>query len=115
MNHSDIAIHCLLFWFLLATALSPLSDSQESKQETPSPDETPTSTPLTEEAPVVEVEVKDGEGMAEEEAKDTWEEEEEDTKDAWDASSDEEAEEDSVPIKGKLQYSRLPIHLCCIQ
>ena len=62
---------------------------------------------------MVEVEVKDSE--AEEEAKDTWEDEEEDTKDAWDASSDEEAEEDSVPVKGKLQYSCLPIHLCCIK
>ena len=52
---------------------------------------------------MVEVEVKDGEGVAEEEAKDTWEEEEEeDTKDAWDASSDEEAEEESVPVKGNI-------------
>ena len=50
---------------------------------------------------MVEVEVKDGEAVAEEEAKDTWEEEE-DTKDAWDASSDEEAEEEAVPVKGNI-------------
>ena len=79
------------------------TESQENKQETPSPDETPTSTPMTEVAPVVEVEVKDTQEEAkvtEEEAKEAWDDEE-DTKDAWDASSDEEDEEDAVAVKGE--------------
>ena len=100
---SVILERIILQWFTLKT------ESQEAKQETPSPDETPASTPMAEEAPTIEVEVTDKVGgeeevkVTEEEVKDTWEE---DTKDAWDASSEEEEEdeEDAAPPKGRVKH-----------